>query len=1002
MRYYVIINGVNSLTIQGLAISKLPSISKPMMRNMREEIDGRDGDITTELGYGAYDKSLEIGLFGNYDINEIIAFFNSKGTIVFSDEPDKFYNFEILEKIDFEKLLKFKTAIVSIHCQPFKYPLTETPQEIEYEYVEASGDSAFIDNTEAEKFKSVELLGQTSQTTYTGKNKWYIADQTTSSNSVSITIKDGEITLHGTADDNAVVSFTPNPEIVLNGTYKLNQIYVSGTYSGGSGANINVRNKATSSLIAGVGLANSNVNASVPINSDTSVLFAIFITTGSSFNNFKIKPQLTLGTTADYNFEQYVGGVPSPNPSYPQPVNVVSGDNSIEVCGKNLFNVNGGFHYYTNASGVTSDYVHSNSTDYIPCVGGTAYNISGTAVTTVDNNFKVAYFDENKGFISRAVAQVGTVGERKGFTSTAPNNAKYVMAQFYDNITDGQFEKASSMTNYEPYVGTSYPVYLGVDNLFDGAFEQGGISFGGDGTTSSSTTRIRTGFIEVKPSTTYTISSGNTNIGSCGVGLYKSDNSYDTTHKINYGDWNNFPTTITTESDTKYIRMTFRKNDNSTITPIGDYEIQLEEGSKVNHFTPYGTTPIELCKIGTYQDSIYKGVGNNLLDASTMVQGIWSAGATPTIGSTTSTQYRSFEIALDKGTYSISFDKASNVVRAFSSYDYSGDATLGTLTNGTKLTFTMLQDGKAYISFRKYDNTAWNDLSDFAWINVGSSTQYYEPYNAKDKWVLHKEVGKYTFTGNETFSNSASRTTANAFCCYTSSITPAPMLAQNSGFFNRGAVISYTTTSYGSNYFAYNSNQNHFLSVATSVIPNWDSSATTEQKIVLYKNYLANVSNTIYYILATPKATIITDETLISQLDALANGSSFEPQTNIFQSNNDYPFYMEIMLMKKDTNQATINNDGNIYSKPTIALVGTGIVNIYLNGVQMFQVDLSETNEITIDTEHMEAYNPNDNTLANRKVIGDYSKFKLDVGNNTIKIDGALTSATITNYKRWL
>ena len=95
MRNYVIINGVNSLTIQGLAINILPPISKPPMRALREEIDGRDGDITTELGYGAYDRTMEIGLYGNYDINEVIAFFNSKGTIVFSDEDDKYYNFEI-------------------------------------------------------------------------------------------------------------------------------------------------------------------------------------------------------------------------------------------------------------------------------------------------------------------------------------------------------------------------------------------------------------------------------------------------------------------------------------------------------------------------------------------------------------------------------------------------------------------------------------------------------------------------------------------------------------------------------------------------------------------------------------------------------------------------------------------------------------------------------------------------------------------------------------------
>lgn len=126
MRDYVKINGTSSLTITGLAISKLPAITKPLIRTQIEEIDGRDGDIITKLGYSAYDKELEIGLYGNFNIDNVIKFFNSSGKIIFSNENDKYYNFEILEQIDFEKLLKFKTAAVNIHIQPFKYPVNET------------------------------------------------------------------------------------------------------------------------------------------------------------------------------------------------------------------------------------------------------------------------------------------------------------------------------------------------------------------------------------------------------------------------------------------------------------------------------------------------------------------------------------------------------------------------------------------------------------------------------------------------------------------------------------------------------------------------------------------------------------------------------------------------------------------------------------------------------------------------------------------------------------
>ena len=126
MRDYIILNGVSSQTISGLLIQNLPPISKPRIRTNVEEIDGRDGDIVTTLGYGAYDKEFEIGLYGNYDVDKIISYFNSQGTVTFSNEADKYYNYQIIEQIDFEKLIRFKKATVKMHIQPFKYSLTDS------------------------------------------------------------------------------------------------------------------------------------------------------------------------------------------------------------------------------------------------------------------------------------------------------------------------------------------------------------------------------------------------------------------------------------------------------------------------------------------------------------------------------------------------------------------------------------------------------------------------------------------------------------------------------------------------------------------------------------------------------------------------------------------------------------------------------------------------------------------------------------------------------------
>ena len=118
---YVVLNGKRSTLIKGLLISSLPPITKPLMRTDVETIDGRDGDIVTKLGYAAYDKVITIGLAGDYDVDQVIEYFDSEGEVIFSNEPDKFYRYQILEAIDFERLLRFKTAEVTFHVQPFKY-----------------------------------------------------------------------------------------------------------------------------------------------------------------------------------------------------------------------------------------------------------------------------------------------------------------------------------------------------------------------------------------------------------------------------------------------------------------------------------------------------------------------------------------------------------------------------------------------------------------------------------------------------------------------------------------------------------------------------------------------------------------------------------------------------------------------------------------------------------------------------------------------------------------
>lgn len=196
MRNYIIINGVNSLTINGLAIKELPSISKPAIRTLTEAIDGRDGDIVTKLGYSAYDKNMDIGLYGNYDIDDIIAYFNQSGTITFSNETDKYYYFEILNQIDFEKLIKFRTANVVFHCQPFKYEVGESAIAL------SSGDTIVENKGNIYSKPIINIEGSGTISVSLNGNQIFSIDM---SNNSEITI-----------DTSKLEAYDPNTSVLLN------------------------------------------------------------------------------------------------------------------------------------------------------------------------------------------------------------------------------------------------------------------------------------------------------------------------------------------------------------------------------------------------------------------------------------------------------------------------------------------------------------------------------------------------------------------------------------------------------------------------------------------------------------------------------------------------------------------------------------------------------------------------------------------------------------------
>lgn len=140
---YIELNGEKSTNVKGLIVQSLPPITKPKMRTSNATIDGRDGDVVTKLGYAAYDKEVSIGLHGDFDIDDAIAFLDSEGEVVFSNEPDKYYRYQILDQIDFKRLVRFRTAKVKMHVQPFKYDAVDRTFDIVNQFLHVGDYAAY-------------------------------------------------------------------------------------------------------------------------------------------------------------------------------------------------------------------------------------------------------------------------------------------------------------------------------------------------------------------------------------------------------------------------------------------------------------------------------------------------------------------------------------------------------------------------------------------------------------------------------------------------------------------------------------------------------------------------------------------------------------------------------------------------------------------------------------------------------------------------------------------
>lgn len=170
------------------------------------------------------------------------------------------------------------------------------------------------------KIMDMMLYGKSEQFTTTGKNLLKIKDVTQTTRGVTVTAKDGVVALKGTATETGWAMLDID-SFVLDGTCILSSNVATNT-------RVSVANKSYK-LVLEQNKSNTLENAEV-----SKVCFNI--TEGKTYDISNILIQIEKGSVAT-SYEPYTGGIPSPNPDYPQEIKSVVNP-TVKIVGKNLLN----------------------------------------------------------------------------------------------------------------------------------------------------------------------------------------------------------------------------------------------------------------------------------------------------------------------------------------------------------------------------------------------------------------------------------------------------------------------------------------------------------------------------------------------------------------------------------------------------------------------------------------------------------------------------------------
>ena len=421
----------------------------------------------TNNGVTTYDEIEELGL--GYD-SDIQAYVTKEGRLYVLDSSGEtivLSSMQTRQDTETETMVKVYRTVVVVTIDdkfiPDSIARIADMDELKIKPIANGSMHTLSDSAEA-PLQGIRIFGKTKQATTTGKNKLpYPYEETSKSNryDVSITVNDdGSLLLNGTSTASQVMNFYfhfHNKITLPAGNYICGGVASSTCY-------ISVYDPTLSKYVN----TNNKETISLNLTEESQISILVQWAANAILNNVLVKPFIVEADKYDGNWEPYTGGIPSPNPSYPQALESVGDDGSVEqfVKGGNLFNNDASLlkpvTYISSSSGTEQTRI---GYDWFTLPVG-VYTLSAKILDTTVTNFYiygVKYNADGTNTILNTI--IGDI-EQPPITFTVAegdkiliynghNNLDYTIAAKFFNAVQIQLNPGTVATPYEPYKSQS-------------------------------------------------------------------------------------------------------------------------------------------------------------------------------------------------------------------------------------------------------------------------------------------------------------------------------------------------------------------------------------------------------------------------------------------------------------------------------------------------------------------------------------------------------------------